>query len=240
VSRLPVALIGMGRMGKAIDALATEQGCDIVSRFNGERIENEGITADSLRGAEVAIEFSVPDAAFKNAAACLRAGVPVVIGTTGWTERLPDLRSLAEAHGTSALWAPNFSAGVQLFLAIVEAAGHVFRSAPGFDAHLVETHHAAKLDAPSGTALAVQGRASPALGRPVPITSIRVGSVPGTHSLTFDAPFESITLVHEARDRRVFADGALTAARWLSTAPAGRVYTMLDVLGLGTNKDVTP
>jgi 4-hydroxy-tetrahydrodipicolinate reductase len=237
---LRVALVGMGRMGRAIDALAGEHECEIVARFDRARVTCDGISRESLGGADVAIEFSVPDAALDNASACLRAGVPVVIGTTGWTDRLPELTALSATHGVSVLWAPNFSPGVQLFLALVEAAGHLFRHAPAFDAHLVETHHAAKLDAPSGTAIAVQARTERALNRPVPVTSVRVGSVPGTHALTLDAPFESVTVVHEARDRRVFADGALAAARWLVKAPAGGVYSMRDVLGLGTAEGRTP
>jgi len=233
MSTVRVALLGMGRMGRAIEVLAAEHGCEIVARFDRARVTREGISAATLAGADVAIEFSVPDAAFANVTACLRAGVPVVIGTTGWTDQLPELQQLVVTHGTSALWAPNFSPGVQLFLALVEAAGHLFRHAPAFDAHLVETHHAAKLDAPSGTAIAVQARSERALGRAVPVTSVRVGSVPGTHALTLDAPFETISLVHEARDRRVFADGALAAARWLVRAPRGGLYTMRNVLGLG-------
>jgi 4-hydroxy-tetrahydrodipicolinate reductase len=240
MSRVRVALLGMGRMGRAIDALAAEHECDIVARFDRVRVAREGVSAETLAGAEVAIEFSVPDAAFDNATACLRAGVPVVIGTTGWTDRVPELQQVAATHRTSALWAPNFSPGVQLFLALVEAAGHLFRHAPAFDAHLVETHHAAKLDAPSGTAIAVQARTERALGRAVPVTSVRVGSVPGTHALTLDAPFETVSLVHEARDRRVFADGALAAARWLAQAPRGGIYTMRDVLGLGAAEERGP
>jgi 4-hydroxy-tetrahydrodipicolinate reductase len=127
------------------------------------------------------------------------------------------------------LWAPNFSAGVVLFGALLERAGVLFGGA-GFDAHIVETHHAAKKDAPSGTSLSL-GRAFRAAGGSAPeITSIRVGHVPGTHELLLEGPFEQIRLVHEARDRRVFADGALRAAAWL----CGRrgVFTMNDVLGI--------
>jgi 4-hydroxy-tetrahydrodipicolinate reductase len=126
------------------------------------------------------------------------------------------------------LTAPNFSVGVAVFDRVVSEAARLFGQLDGFDAHLVETHHAAKKDAPSGTAGALARTASDALRRKIPVTSIRTGHVPGTHELIFDAPFEQVRLVHEARDRRVFAEGALIAARWL----VGRrgVFTMQDVL----------
>ena len=133
-------------------------------------------------------------------------------------------------HQCAALWSPNFSVGVQLFLQIAEDAARRAREVLGFDAHIVETHHTAKKDAPSGTGIAIAERVEAGLGRAVPISSVRVGSVPGTHEIILDAPFEQIRLVHEARDRRVFADGALAAARWLATARPGAVYTMRDVL----------
>ena len=119
-------------------------------------------------------------------------------------------------RGGAFLWAPNFSIGVALFARITEdAARLVARTGAGFDAHIVETHHKAKLDAPSGTARMLASRAASALGRDVGVTSVRTGSVPGEHEIIFDAPFEQIRLTHVARDRRVFAAGALMAARWL-------------------------
>ena len=127
------------------------------------------------------------------------------------------------------------SVGVAVFERVVAEAAHLFAQLRGFDAHLVETHHAAKRDAPSGTAGALAKTLSAGLRRPVPVTSIRTGHVPGTHEVVFDAPFEQVRLVHEARDRRVFAEGALVAARWL----VGRrgVYTMADVLSTSAAAD---
>jgi 4-hydroxy-tetrahydrodipicolinate reductase len=164
----------------------------------------------------------------------MKAGVPVVIGTTGWYERVQALTDLSTAHSGRVLWSPNFAPGVQIMLALAETAGRLFRHAPGFDAHLVETHHTAKLDAPSGTAIALRERAEAGLSRSLPVSSVRVGSVPGTHEFIFDAPFEQVRLTHEARDRRVFADGALAAARWLAAKSEPGVYTMRDVLGLAS------
>lgn len=228
-----VALVGMGRMGRALEALAAERDCDIVARLDAPEMAR-GITAADLNGAEVAIEFTTPESALTNAEALLAIGCPVVIGTTGWNGELSRLEGAVARHGCSALWSPNFSLGVQLFLAIAEDAARRVRELAGFDVHVVETHHTAKKDAPSGTGIAIGERLETGLGRTVPITSVRVGSVPGTHEVILDAAFEQITLRHEARDRRVFADGALAAARWLSTPRGAAVYTMRDVLTSST------
>ncbi|MBA3672400.1 MAG: dihydrodipicolinate reductase [Gemmatimonadaceae bacterium] len=222
---LPIALIGYGRMGRALDALAPERGCRIVARLDHDA---GAVTRATLNGAAVAIEFSVPDAAERNAMACIDAGCPVVVGTTGWYDALPALREHVVRSGGALLTAANFSVGVIVFERIVAEAARLFAAVAGFESHLVETHHAGKKDAPSGTADMLARVAAEASAREVPITSVRVGSVPGTHELVFDAPFEQVRLTHEARDRRVFAEGALVAARWL----VGRrgAFTMQDVL----------
>jgi 4-hydroxy-tetrahydrodipicolinate reductase len=228
VTATPVALIGMGRMGRALAALAPERGFQVVAALDAADPGYAGITSESLRGASVAIEFTEPSAAPANVRACLAARCPVVVGTTGWYEELPAISADAERAGGALLTAPNFSIGVAAFDRIVAEAGRLFARLEGFEAHLVETHHSAKRDAPSGTAAALAQTTERTLGRRVPITSVRVGHVPGTHEVVFDAPFEQIRLVHEARDRRVFAEGALVAARWL----IGRrgVFTLADVL----------
>ncbi len=235
MSSVRVALIGMGRMGAALDGLAASHKCEVVARLDAHDANDakgSGISKESLAGADVAIEFTVPEAAIANATRCMEAGVPVVIGTTGWYDQMATLQEGARTHGGRVLWSPNFSPGVQLMLALSEAAGRLFQKTPAFDAHLVETHHTAKLDAPSGTAIAIRDRVERSLGRAVPVTSVRVGAVPGSHELFFDAPYEQIRITHEARDRRVFADGALVAARWLASQTKPGVYTMRDVLGL--------
>ncbi len=224
-----VALIGVGRMGQAIEALARSRQCEVVARFTRDDAPH-GVTKTSIRGAVVTLEFSSPESSFENAMACLRAQCPVVVGTTGWGDRLEELQQAARTHQCAAVVSPNFSIGAQLFLAIAADASRRLRHQPMFDPHLLETHHAGKKDAPSGTALAAQAWAESNLLREVPITSIRTGSVPGTHDLMFDAPFEQIRLVHEVRDRRVFADGALVAARWLVDGRSPGVYSMQDVL----------
>jgi 4-hydroxy-tetrahydrodipicolinate reductase len=228
MTSLRVALIGMGKMGRAIEQLAADRDVDIVARIDAADPANARVTRESLAGADVAIEFTVPSAAPANIRACLSAGTPVVVGTTGWYDELPAITAEIGEHGGALLTAPNFSVGVAVFDRVVAEAARLFAALPGFDAHMIETHHNEKKDAPSGTAAALAQTAEKAMGRKMPITSVRVGAVPGTHEIIFDSPFEQVRLVHEARDRRVFAEGALVAAKWL----VGRrgVYGMQDVL----------
>ena len=218
-----LALMGYGKMGRAIRQLAVDKGwvvTGVVERDKG------GLSA--LGGADVAIEFTAPGAAIDNIRAALDAGCPIVVGTTGWYNALPDVEAeVARANG-ALLWAPNFSIGAAVFRQLVEDAARRFAALQEMDPHLIETHHAAKRDAPSGTATALARVGEAALGRSIPVTSVRVGSVPGTHELLFDGPFEQVRLEHVVRDRRVFAAGALRAAEWL----IGRhgVFTLDDVL----------
>jgi 4-hydroxy-tetrahydrodipicolinate reductase len=233
VSDLRLAIVGGGKMGRAIGDLARERGYTVTAVLGlADNVDGRGITRDRLGDTEVVIEFTEPEAAPTNILAAVRAGYPVVTGTTGWGDQLERVtRAVTDGNG-ALVHAPNFSVGVNLFLALAAAAGRVMSRAPQFDAHILETHHSAKKDAPSGTAIALERAASAGLGRRIPTTSVRTGHVPGTHELSFDGPFEQIRLTHTARDRRVFADGALYAAQWIR----GRrgVFTMRDVLDLGT------
>lgn len=226
-----IAIIGDGKMGQAIRQLATEKGWNVTAVI-GEResANGGGITASSLGKADVAVEFTQPDAAVANVIASLRAGVPVVVGTTGWYDSLSEVTRIAKESGTGLLWSPNFSLGVNVLIELARYAGTLMRPLEGFDAHIVETHHSGKKDAPSGTAIVIGKAASDALDRPIPTTSVRTGSVPGTHELIFDGAFEQLALTHVARDRRVFAEGALQAAAWLIGKKG--VFTMRDVLEL--------
>lgn len=223
-----LAIIGAGKMGRAVRALADERGWPVAATIGSTA---GGITRDTLAGATVAIEFTTPAAAPGNIIACAKAGVPVVVGTTGWdAERARVEREVLAADGTM-LASPNFALGMVIFQQLSEQLGKLAAGAPGYGVHIVETHHAAKLDAPSGTGLLIARHTSAALGREIPITSVRVGSVPGRHELIVDGPFEQLRLVHEVRDRRVFAEGALAAAAWL----VGRkgICTVLGMLEAG-------
>jgi 4-hydroxy-tetrahydrodipicolinate reductase len=236
VSDLRLAIVGDGKMGRAIAELARDRGYAVTAVLGEtDNPEGTGITRERLGDTDVVIEFTEPSAAPANIVSALRAGYAVVTGTTGWSDQLARVTRVVDDANGALVHAPNFSVGVNVFLAIAAAAGRIMRRAPEFDPHIVETHHAAKKDAPSGTALALERSVSPGLGRSVPITSVRTGHVPGTHELSFDGAFEQIRLTHTARDRRVFADGALRAASWIR----GRrgVFTMRDVLDLGTETD---
>ncbi len=227
MSSLRIAIIGPGKMGTAIADVARATGVDVAATLGPDA----PITSASLAGAQVAIEFTEPAAVIANIRACVDARCPVVVGTTGWHTGLADVSRYVDANDGAMLWSSNFSLGVHALARLVALAGELVRNLRSFDAHLVETHHAAKKDAPSGTALMLAERFERAAGRPLAVSSVRVGSVPGTHSLVVDGPFEQIVVSHEARDRRVFAEGALTAARWL----VGRhgVFTLDDVLAPG-------
>lgn len=224
-----LAIVGDGKMGRTIVQLAPERGFTVCAMVAARHNDGgRGITPGGLNGAQIAIEFTEPAAAAANVEAALRAGVPIVCGTTGWYDELPRLRALATELGGALFAAPNFSVGVAVFTRIAERAAVALAPLVAFDAHVIETHHSAKKDAPSGTGTMLRDVIATKLGRGVAVTSVRTGSVPGTHELVFDAPFEQIRLTHEARDRRVFADGALLAARWL----IGRtgVFDMNDLL----------
>ena len=228
---LRIALLGMGRMGLEIRSLAEERGIEVVAALDEVDVRPDPARARAaLESADVALDFTVPEAVVDNVALCMSVRCPVVVGTTGWYDRLDEVTTLVRASAGGLLWAANFSVGVVAMTALARHAGRLLRGATGFDAHMVETHHAAKKDAPSGTGIVLAKAAGEGVGREVPISSVRTGHVPGTHELVFDGPFEQLVLRHDARNRRVFADGALLAAAWLR----GRigVYTMNDVLGL--------
>ena len=231
MSQRSIAIIGDGKMGQAIRDLAQARGWKVAAML-GERESagGTGINRSKLGDADVALEFSEPKAAALNITAALRAGIPVVAGTTGWYQELPAVSRVANESGTALLWSPNFSLGVNVLIELARYVGALLRPLEEFDAHIVETHHSKKKDAPSGTAIAIAKAAGEGLGRAVPTTSIRTGSVPGTHELILDAAFEQLSLTHVARDRRVFAEGALAAADWV-VGKRG-VFTMRDVLKL--------
>lgn len=223
----------MGKMGKAIADLAPSRGWTVVARLDHDET-SQGLTKEMLGGAEVAVEFTTPDACVPNLLGLVAAGCPVVVGTTGWYARIAEVTAVVKGNDGAMLTATNFSLGVNIFEQIAETAARLLRNAPGFEAHLTETHHSAKKDAPSGTAITLGKTASAAYGKEIPISSVRVGSVPGTHEFVFDAPFEQIHLEHIARDRRVFAEGALVAAAWLIGKRG--VFTMKDVLAISPDQ----
>lgn len=220
-------IIGYGRMGKLVASLCPEYGLDVAGTVD---IAEAG-SPEKWPAAEVAIDFSVADAVSKNVRQLADRGVNVVIGTTGWSAQEQEVRRIVQDAGIGVVAAPNFALGVNLFVALTERAAELFGPQSAFGAWIHEAHHAAKRDAPSGTALllesALKGRA---YSRPIDVSSTRAGSIPGTHTVGFDAIGETITLTHTARDRSGFARGALEAARWVHGRKGW--FSMKDVLGI--------
>lgn len=217
-------------MGQAVTALAVERGHTIHTVVDSsDNAGGRALTRKRLAGADVAVEFTRPEAAVSNLEKLIELGIPTVTGTTGWLEALPRIAALVQARGGALLHAANFSVGVHLFLRTARELATSFSGRAEFTASILEEHHAAKLDAPSGTALLLQRRLGVADSqRPFPITSVREGTVPGSHTLTYEGPHETIMLSHVARDREAFAAGALMAAEWLRGKTG--VLTFEDVL----------
>jgi 4-hydroxy-tetrahydrodipicolinate reductase len=224
-----ILLVGYGRMGRMVESLAPEYGVQIAGAVD---IDTASSLGDGDWGqVDVAIDFSFPDAVPANVPALAKRGINIVIGTTGWSAKEADVREAVDAAGIGVVVAPNFSTGVVLFEAIVAEASRLFASQPEFGAWLHEAHHNQKKDAPSGTAFMLK-RAMERSGYalPIDVSSTRAGHEPGTHTIGFDGPAESITLSHSARDRTAFARGALAAAKWIQGKRGW--FTMHDVLGL--------
>jgi 4-hydroxy-tetrahydrodipicolinate reductase len=203
-------------MGQLVAKLAAEQGHQVVATLTSadtDRSVDE--LSEELCDCEVAIDFSVAAAVPKNVEICVRAGAPLVEGTTGWKNQLDEVKRVVAQHDGALIHGANFSIGVQAFYRIAARAAELFRALDSYDAFIEEAHHKRKRDAPSGTAIQLQGIVSEALGREVPVVSTRAGYIPGTHRLGFDSAADQITLTHTARSREGFAAGALLAARWI-------------------------
>ncbi len=221
-----IAIVGYGKMGRTVAELARADGEEVVAELDVGDLSREGVA-----GTDVAIEFTEPLAAADNLIQLASFGVPVVSGTTGWYDRLPEVRHAVDDAGSALVYAPNFSVGVQLLLQIASEAARVLASRPEFEPYILETHHREKKDAPSGTAVHLRDRVRAAdPSREYPVTSVRAGHVPGTHELRIEGPGESLTIAHAARDRTIFARGALVAARWLAAGRRRGVFTFRDVL----------
>ena len=227
-----ILLVGHGKMGQLVGELAGQYECEVAGVIDPASPRHGGAPdADCWAGIDVAIDFSTPDSVVANASALARRGISLVVGTTGWGPHEAALRQVIAESGVGIVVAPNFSTGVVLFEAIVAHAARLFGPQPDFGAFLHEAHHAAKKDAPSGTALLLKRSMEQAgFPRPIDVSATRAGFIPGTHTVGFDGPAETITLTHTARDRTAFARGALAAARWVRGKQGW--FTMQDVLGV--------
>lgn len=255
---MKIAVIGYGKMGKMVEQAAIVQGHTISAIVDpllkessvpiGVPLYSDITSAGNLDGAEAAIEFTQPATALANIRALAEMKIPSVIGTTGWHDKLDDARLAVERAGAALIWAANFSIGVNIFYRIAWNAAQLVNSFPEYDVGGYESHHNKKLDSPSGTArILIDGvldridRKDTAMWetlnrRPLPneihFPSLRLGSVPGTHSLFFDSPADTIEITHTARSREGFAVGSVRAAQWLVFAEEKRTgfFTMDDML----------
>jgi 4-hydroxy-tetrahydrodipicolinate reductase len=208
-------ILGHGRMGGLVESLAPEYGFDIAGVV-GRRDAALRITRGEFDSADVAVDFTLADAVPANLPVLAARKINVVVGTTGWQAQEEALRAVAAEHGTGVVAAANFSLGMNLFQIVIRDAARRFAPHQDFGAWIHEAHHDRKKDAPSGTALSLRsGMTAAGYSRPIDVSSTRAGFIPGTHTVGFDAPSETITLTHTVRDRAVFARGALVAARWV-------------------------
>jgi len=240
-----VALIGYGKMGKELERLAGEHKINVVKVFDeNDNIRGAGLTKQSLKDVDVCIDFSFPSAAIDNIHAVAKSGKNIVLGTTGWYDKLDDVRKLVKKSKIGLLYAPNYSIGVNIFYHGVGVIAELCDKFNLYDVAISETHHTQKLDSPSGTALAIaekvmkrnktkktilttapQGKIG---SEQLQVISTRMGSVVGNHRVTFDSEADTIELVHNAKNRTGFAHGALIAATWLKGKKG--VFTMDDVI----------
>ena len=207
---MKLAIIGYGKMGRLIEQLAPEYGfTSIVSLDIGDDFAKAA-------GADVAIEFTIPEAVSGNIEKLAAMKLPVVVGTTGWLKHLDQVRMTVEKNGSALVWSPNFSVGVNVFLRVVREAARLLASEKEYGAWAWEVHHDTKKDAPSGTMMKLVDEMKAAgYTRNIDVSSNRAGRHPGTHEIGFDSAADTITLRHTARSREGFARGALKAAQWI-------------------------
>jgi 4-hydroxy-tetrahydrodipicolinate reductase len=230
---LSLAILGYGKMGQAIARLAPQRGFEVrVVLDIDTNAGGAGITRENFQGIDVCVEFTEPAAVVENIRRVAALGCNLVVGTTGWHDRLEEVRGVVEGGGIGMVYAANFSVGVQLFYRLARAAAEIFAGFPAYEPYLTETHHKFKTDAPSGTALEIKRQVQPSFGeREIPIASIRAGHIPGVHELGFDSEADTVVLRHTARGRQGFAEGALYAARWV-VGKRG-LFNFADVLDQG-------
>ncbi len=235
-----IALLGYGKMGKAIEQEALERGHEISLRVDSS---NADFGADMLETSDLAIDFSTPDAAPKNIHKCFDAGIPVVVGTTAWDGEYPAIEERCEKEGRTLFHAPNFSIGVNLFFALNRYLASLMNGQEAYDVDIEEVHHKEKKDAPSGTAVHLAKDLIAALDRKtqwvkekaeepgaLQVASERKDDVKGTHTVRYSSPIDDITIQHKAHSRKGFALGAVLAAEWVKDRSG--IFTMQDMLDL--------
>ena len=237
---MKIALLGYGKMGKAIESIALERGHEIGLKVDES---NANYSASALQGHDVAIEFSRPETATANIGQCLAAQVPVVVGTTGWYHEFETIAEQVQQKQGSLFYATNFSVGVNLFFQINQRLAELMNDWSEYAVHMEEIHHVHKLDSPSGTAITLAEQITHRLDRKnawsegreatdheINITSKREAEVPGTHSIQYRSGIDQITITHEAFNRKGFATGSVLAAEWILGKTG--IFTMNDLLDL--------
>lgn len=211
-----ITLIGYGKMGHMIENIARQEGEEIVHCIDIHNLpDGSGFSGDWVEKTDVLIDFSVAEAVPNNVANAVRAGIPIVVGTTGWNQQLDQVRGVVEKHRGACVYSSNFSVGVQVFFRLIRDAARAFSRLKDFHPFILEYHHAQKVDAPSGTALSLREILREFYSSDIPVSSVRAGFFPGIHQVGFDSPVDTLTLEHRARSREGFAHGALLAARWI-------------------------
>ena len=237
---MKIALLGYGKMGKAIEKIAIAKGHEVILRIDSHN--RKTLNSSQLAQAEVAIEFSRPESAVENFLICFEAGIPVVSGTTGWLEQLEMVENKCNSSKGAFLYASNFSIGVNIFFEVNRALAEMMNQHPQYDLSMTEIHHTQKLDAPSGTAISLANDLLQKIERKtswsnqeteqaeeLSIISKRIDKVPGTHEVVYHSPVDSIEIKHTAHSRMGFASGALLAAEWIIGKEGA--FEMKDVLG---------
>ncbi len=219
-------ILGHGKTGSLVAEVARERGHQVEALGSAENPGGKALTAERLKGVDAVLDFTTPQAVIPNVIACAAAGATMVVGTTGWYKQLSQVRELVERSGMGFLWASNFSVGVNVFFEIARAAAAALRQ--GYLARITERHYAQKKDVPSGTAIVLQKILNEGGDADVQIDSVREGDTVGMHVMFFDSPNDSMMLVHDAKSRRGFAEGAVRAAEWLAGKKG--FYEFKDVL----------
>lgn len=236
-----IALIGYGKMGQMIEQLATERGHEVVLRINIDNTED--FTQQNIAGADVAIEFTGPDSAYENVKKCIDFGVPVVSGSTGWNDNLPEIKHYCLEKNGSFLHTSNFSIGVNIFFQINTLLAQLMANQPAYDVVIKEVHHTQKKDAPSGTAVTLAEQvlanllrksswtnSSPTAPHELEVISERIDPAPGTHYVKYTSDVDEIEIIHTAHNRKGFALGAILAAEYIADKKG--IFSMKEVLGL--------
>ncbi len=213
---MKIGLVGYGKMGQMIDRLSAEKGMEVAARFDVDApFADNPETRQALKDVPVLIEFSTPETVMDNIGTALAMGKKLVVGTTGWHNRIDEIKKQVEIAKTGLVYASNFSLGVNLFYEIAGQAARIMSRFSGYDPYMEEAHHQFKKDAPSGTALVIRDIIQKNYQKEIPVSCVRAGFIPGTHSVNFDSRVDSIRLEHTARNREGFAEGALVAAEWI-------------------------